>query len=162
MCVCRPFLIRPHLRSNWGDRSSCMFILWLIVGLGVIGWVAICWCISGGWFSFGVYVGLVYFVCVCVLLLVDLGLPPLKTHQSAISGPSCVFVCKKRSQGKPFRTFRKTFSTFSSSRKFFRRHQNFANFNWRLRDSIDPKIIGTGAILATFRPFEISREVCPV
>ena len=64
----------------------------------------------------------------------------------------------KRNTGQLFRTFRESFSTFSPSRKFFRRPKNFSNFSWQRCDSFGPKIVEIGAILAIFQPFEVSKK----
>ena len=72
---------------------------------------------------------------------------------------SILFLIQKCRPGKLLRTFRESFSTFSSSRKCFRRSEHISKFSWHRRDSIGPKIIKFRAILAIFRPFEISKNV---
>ena len=70
---------------------------------------------------------------------------------------SILFFARKRSPGQLFRTFRESFSMFSPSRNLFRwRDIFFFNFRWHQRDSFGLKIVSIGAILAIFRPFEVS------
>ena len=58
-----------------------------------------------------------------------------------------------------FSNFSRSFSTFSPSRKLFRRRNIFGNSSWRRRDSNGPKIVEIGAMLTIFRPFEVCRKV---
>jgi len=71
---------------------------------------------------------------------------------------SILFRPKNRVRGKNFQTFRESFSNFLPSRKFLRRPKIFSKFSWHRCDSFGPKIVKIEAILAVFRPFEISRK----
>ena len=67
-----------------------------------------------------------------------------------------------------FRPKRKTSTTFSRilrsfsgvsplAKNFSIVGANFCKFSWHRRDSIGPKIVQIGVVLAIFRPFEITR-----
>ena len=71
------------------------------------------------------------------------------------------FVPKTVYGPKFFELFAKVFRIFRPHRNF-RRPRIFSKFSWQRCDSFGPKIVKIGAILTVFRPFEISRKVCPV
>ena len=65
----------------------------------------------------------------------------------------------KQNTGQLFRWFREVFRRFPPREKFFDGTICFCKFSWDRRDSIGPKIVEIGAILAIFRPFEVSKKL---
>ena len=67
-----------------------------------------------------------------------------------------VFRSKTPPRANFFELFAKVFRSFRPRAICFDGATNFFNLSWHQRDSFGPKIVSIGAILAIFRPFEVS------